>query len=314
MKRFVITIIVLFVFPVYNMCDAQAILRNIANRARNKVEERVEKKAEEKVDQKVDEEIDKQLDKAIDKDSASVKSGKTEEERDKERARKLMGGLGFNSTPVKIETSYSFTSNIKMEIETFDKKGKSTNKGLYNTFFNDSNDAFAYEVVDQEKRDDQKGMFIFDQKNMASIMLSEDKGEKKGIATGLNLNQASPDSAKIDANVPNGKVKRTGNSKRILGYSCDEYLYQDEKYNTSLWVTKDKVWRTGNLYGSIYKNPAMMNGMPNGFVMEADTKDLQTSELSVMKVIEINEKVNKKFDLSAYEITNLGTLNINQPK
>lgn len=316
MRKIVVLITLGLIITFNSNCKAQALLRNIANRAKNKVEERAERKAEEKVDQKVDEEIDKQLDKAIDsKDSAAVKSGKSAEERDKERGNRIMSRLGVNSTPVKIEDSYSFTSNIKMEVENFDKKGNSTDKGLYNSFFNEKNDAFAYEMLNKEKSDDQKGFFIFDQKNMASIILTEDKGEKKGIVTGLNLSQAmNPDSLKSDVNSPvlNDRIKRTGNSKRILGYSCDEYLYQDEQYITSVWITKDKVWRTSSLYGSIYKNSSVMGTMPKGFVMESDSKNLQTKEHSVMKVTEINENISKKIDLSSYEIMNLGTLNVQQ--
>jgi len=53
-----------------------------------------------------------------------------------------------------------------------------------------------------------------------------------------------------------------------------------------------------------------MSGMPDGFIMESDSKNLQTDERSIMKVTGIKENIHKNIDLSSYEIMNLGSVNV----
>ena len=132
MRTIVFLIVAGLILTFNSNCEAQALLRNIANRAKNKVEERVEKKVEQKVEQEADKEIDKKLDEALEIDSTAA--SKSREQKDTERGQRIMNRIGLNSTPVKIEGSYSFTSNIKMEVENFDKKGNSTDKGIFNSF------------------------------------------------------------------------------------------------------------------------------------------------------------------------------------
>lgn len=317
MKKLVIPIIVLLILPSYNICNAQAILRNIANRAKNKVEERVEKKVEQKVDQEVEKEVDKRLDEALEIDSTYDNSEKAVEERSNARGQKIMNRIGMNSAPANYENSYSFSSNVKMETESYNKKGKLESKGYLNTYWGSSMDVYAYEIVDEERAEDEKGLFIFDAKNMVSIILSEKEGEKTGIVTGLDLSQmVVPDSLKNEAgNVAlNKNVRKTGSTKTILGYKCDEYVYEDAEDVSNVWITKDKTWKTGSLFGSVYKNPNLTNGFPQGFVMEADTKHIATGERNVLKVTEINENIKKNIDLATYQVMNLGSISIKQPK
>jgi hypothetical protein len=303
--------VALLILPAYNISSAQIGLRSIANKVKNKIEEKVDEKVEKKVDQEVEKSVDKKLDEALQIDSTYDNSEKAVEERNNARGQRILNHIGMNSTPAKYENSYSFSSNVKMTTESYDKKGKLESKGSLNTYWGSNMDVYAYEIIDEERSADEKGFFIFDAKNMVSIILSENKDEKSGVVTGLDLSQmAVPDSLKnAGGNVPvNDKVKKTGNSKTILGYRCDEYMYEDEYDVSNVWITKDKTWKTGNLFGSVYKNPNLANGFPQGFVMEADTKNKSTGERGVMRVTEINEKIKKDIDLTGYELVNLGSL------
>ncbi|NQU87086.1 MAG: DUF4412 domain-containing protein [Mariniphaga sp.] len=317
MKKIVLLLIIAFVFTSYNNCEAQGLLKRISNKAKNKVEERVSKKIEEKIEEKVDEEIDKKLDEAFDNnDSISTNSDKTREERDNERVKNIMSRMGVNSTPVEIEDSYSFSSNIKMDIETY-TDGNLESTGHINSFFNNDSDVFAYEFEGDDDSEDKKGFFILDQKNKASIILSEDDGEKKGVVTGIDMAQLGAYAQEnIDEDQDNevfsSKAKSTGRTKKILGYKCEEYVYEDESAKSNVWVTKDKMLKTHNLYSSFNMNAGFLNGFSGGFIMEAESTDKATNEKSIMKITEINEKISKKIDLSAYEIMNLGSLNLPQ--
>jgi hypothetical protein len=280
---------------------------------KNKIEEKVDEKVEKKVDQEVEKSVDKKLDNALGIDSTYDNSEEAVKSRSDARGQRIINRVGMNSTPAKYENSYSFSSNVKMVTESYDKKGKLESKGSLNTYWGSNMDVYAYEVIDEERKADEKGFFIFDSKNMVSIMLSEDKNEKNGVVTGLDLSQmVVPDSLKnTGGNVQlNEKVKKTGKTKTILGYKCDEYVYEDEYDVSNVWITKDKTWKTGNLFGSVYKNPNLANGFPEGFVMEADTQHKATGDRSVLKVTEINEKIKKDIDLTGYQMVNLGSLRI----
>ena len=89
----------------------------------------------------------------------------------------LMNKMGFDSTPVEIEDQYSFTSNIKMHIESYNSKGILESKGYLNSFFNKKDNSFAYEMTSDDKNNQGTAFMIYDQKNKASIILSEKDGE-----------------------------------------------------------------------------------------------------------------------------------------
>ena len=315
MKKLVLLLIAGLLLSTYNDCQAQRLLKNIANKAKNKIERKVEEKAEEKVDEKIDEEIDKRLDEAFDDaDSATVKS---QEERDNERAMKIMQRMGMSSTPVNVEDSYSFSSNIKMEVESY-KNGKLEDKSHINSFFNTSDDVFGYEFTDAESSQDKKGFFIMDKNNNATIILSDDNGEKKGIVTGVDMDQLSnytqeemendSDSEPADFS----RAHKTGRTKSILGHTCEEYIYKDEYDESTVWISKDKDLKMGGLFSSVYNNSSVLAGYPGGIIMEAESKDLNTNETSIMKVTEINDNIHKTIDLGSYEIMNLGSFKMPQ--
>ena len=50
--------------------------------------------------------------------------------------------------------------------------------------------------------------------------------------------------------------------------------------------------------------------MPWGFIMESETINKNNNERSIMQVTDIDNNANKKFDLSSYQITNLGSMKI----
>jgi len=311
MKKFVFLLIIVFSVTSNGSIQAQRLLRNL----KNKIERKVEQKVEERIEEKVDEEIDKKLEEEAESADSSSTGQLSESEREQARVQNIMGRLGMNSTPVPYENSYSFSSNIKMEIETY-KGDKLKDKGHINSFFNEDNMVFAYEFTDEEDSEDKKGFFIYDQNNNASIILSEDDGEMKGIVTGIDMEQMGAFAAEQVENDPDAdpvdfdKAHKTGRTKKILGYTCEEYAYKDEHDESAVWITKDKVADMGSLFSSVYKNSAIVKGYPGGMIMEAVSKDLESDEKSIMRIIEINENITKEVDLSSYEIVNMGSISI----
>jgi hypothetical protein len=318
MKRTLIILFAILLVGIYNDCQAQRLLRNIARRAQNRVEEKVEERIYEEVEEEVDKKVDEALDEAFEEegDSTATQTRKTRDERDRERAQRIMARMGANSTPVNIEENYAFSANVKMEIETWNNNNLE-NKDYINSFFTPDNQVFAYEVQNQENSENQKGFFIIDQKNNATIILTEEDGEKNGVVTGIDMddlqNFAAEEAKKDDTDPADfSKAQKTGRTKKILGYTCEEYVFKGETEESILWISKEKDLKMGNFFSSIYKNSTLVSGYPGGMIMEAETTDRNTNEKSVMRVTEINDDIRKEIDLSAYNIINMGRINIPQ--
>jgi hypothetical protein len=97
--------------------------------------------------------------------------------------------------------------------------------------------------------DPQKGetslptQFIFDMNNRCFMMLIENESSKTGIISTI------PDDSTIAAQAKSGRGKpveqptitKTGNTRMIAGFKCDEYkiVEQDKDGYSNVWMTKD---------------------------------------------------------------------------
>jgi hypothetical protein len=178
---------------------------------------------------------------------------------------------------------------------------------------------FAYEVLSGDVGNKGSGIFILDFKNKASIILSEEDGKKSGLIYGLNF-MISNDSEEINGeeleevefSSMNPYVSKTGRTKKILGYSCEEYRYDnpEEQVEGNYWITKDLDIKTKDFFGTLFKSTAWSSGLGWGYLMESESLDKQTGEKSRLEVTDIDPNANKKFSLSDYQMTNLGSINV----
>lgn len=303
---------------------AQSLLERAAQKAKNKIEERASKKVEEKVDEKIDQKIDETLDE-IDKSENKSSSQESRDEKNTQRMQKIMKGIGVSGEPVPVESNYAFSTMIRMHLQTIDGNGKTTSEGDFVTYVDPGATNFAYEVLSEDIGNKGTGIFIFDMKNKASIILNEEDGKKTGLVYGLGamvgdettLQELTKEEEEAVENVAlNPYFKKTGRTKNIEGYSCDEYEYDNPEEQTkgSYWITNDLSFKSRDLYGTILKTAAWAPGTHGGQLMEAESTDKKTGERSILKVTEINQKAGKKFDLADYQVTNLGSITIPEGK
>lgn len=288
--------------------------------------DRVKQKTKEKMEQRLDEKLDKELDKGLDKIENSIDSmanGNVEDEtvqtRDQimqNRMDKMMKGLGMSGEPVPVENSYSFNQLIQMQIEMYDNSEKKTSHGEFITHLNPSTANLAYEVVSTDFGDSEQGFFIIDTKNKAIVLLNDKEGKKTGIVYGMGTfmddmkNYESEDTE--DAEVPdvgllNPNLSKTGKTKTIAGFKCQQYLYNDDDTESEFWITDELETDTRDFFSTLFKTSVYTNGMGYGYVMESASKDKTTGNRSSMKVTKVDRHSNASFNLSSYEITNLGT-------
>jgi hypothetical protein len=227
---------------------------------------------------------------------------------------RMMQAMGLNN--VKHDQRYTFTSSMVMDIETIDSL-KNKEKVKYYTFFNpnDKNFAMVFDGTNASSGEKQKGTMIFDMKNYAMLILSEENGERTGVALTIPSDSASiSESEEIsNADMNEGFVhplyKPTGKSKTIAGHKCNEYAYQNTDGKVSIWVAEKSKVNISKAYGQVYGLQALTSlglGFGMGMVMEMVTTDNFSGASTHYVVNEIQENSAKTIDLSGYKIIGMG--------
>jgi len=296
---------------------AQALLKGIKNKAQDKIEQRIEQRA----NNEVDKQIDKQLDKAEEalfsedenSDSSSVSNRKSKSD---ERLMSMMKRMGVGGEPVPIADSYNFNNLVQMHIESFDGSGKKISEGEFITHLSSNSKSMAYEFVSGDMAEPGMGMIIVDAENNATIILSEGKGQKTALVTGLGTvfeSLSEEDIEDLDLTetpetyLANPNVEKTGRTKTIAGYKCDEYKYTDESHVSNIWITQDIKMNTRDFFSMLFKTSLYTHGMAWGFMMEATTVNKENGEKSDMTVTKVDKNANRKVVMGEYQVTNLGS-------
>lgn len=326
MKR-LMQLFCLLVFVSFSMTiSAQGFLDRVTKKASEKVEEKAEERAERKLDEKIDEGFD-QAEEALESEKEEQTQSKTSvEERNQRRLGAMMKKMGVSSEPVPIADKYTFSSRMKMRYQNLDGDGKMRDEGEVVTYISPGEKNFAYEFLSGTPEDvrgrPSKGIFIMDYANQATIILSDEDGEKTGVVYGLQLfgndemteegEEEYVDEYEEDVEFLREDVRKTGRTKNILGYKCEEYAFSTEEDEGNFWVTKDVKWKSEDAFGTIFRSAMYSHGIFNGFLMESESRDKETGEISRMQVTEIDEKTNVAFTPGDYQLTNLGSINFGE--
>ena len=256
------------------------------------------------------------LSKKVSKQMSEDKSNGEKDNSEKMDLSGLMKGLGLSTTPVPIDDVYKFDHLIQMHIESFDKGGKKESDSEFITHFNPNTKSMAYQAISGDMAEGQ-GVFIIDAENKATIILTEDNGEKAGIVYGLGgylesigktYEEEDVDMAETpESYAANPNVKKTGRTKTIAGYKCEEYVYDDEYSKSNVWITKDMKLNAQDFMSTLFKTSIASQGMGWGYMMEATSVDKESGEKSIMKVTKVDNNSHVRFSMSDYEITNLGS-------
>lgn len=314
-----IVFILLFSFFLVQPVQGQRLLKKLQQKA----EQKLEKAAEKKMDEKIDESLDN-LENKIDSAFESNADATNRDAQNQERMSRLLKGIGVSGEPVPFEDSYSFDQLIQMHIESFDKTGKQTSTGEFITHLNSTQKSMAYEVVSGDLAKSDQGLFIIDADNGAMIILSDEKGEKTGIVYGIgaffqslgeSFNDEEVDlSDSPESYLSNPNVSKTGRTKTIAGYKCEEYTYEDEYSNSEIWVTKDLRMNTQDYFSTLFKTSLYTHGMGWGYMMASTSVDKNSGEKSQMEVSRVDKSSNVRYSMNDYQITNLGSFTMPAPE
>ena len=224
------------------------------------------------IDRKIDSAIIKsEQDKA--KEKAEADKNQADSTKPKDTSTKATGrGVFGAKIDNKFNDEYKFTGRIYTQMETYDKK--EVNKADFYTYFNSTTMNAGIEVkpVNYKEGDKTQPMVIlFDSDNRTMMMLLVKEGPKTGFISGIPSDSAMAAQAKNQkgATAEKPTITKTGNSRVIAGYKCDEYkvMEADKEGYANVWMTKDvklkadkKYWSQSGL-PTYYNNPEFAGGM-----------------------------------------------------
>ena len=203
----------------------------------------------------------------------------------------MMDALGLTGN-VAYEPSYSFDAYIQMQISNYKKNGNLGDQMLYDNYVNKTKADYA--MVFKDGKD--QSTIIFDTKNSAMLILTNSDGEKTGFATTIDpeaMAEMAEDYAEEEepTELDAYNIKKTGKSKDILGYKCDEYLLEEESSEIHMWVSEElgkdmrKEWlKNKQTFGAMFMHAYALNGM----VLEYDLMDKENGEKTIMLVTKID--------------------------
>lgn len=290
----------LFTFIFFASIQAEAqFIKKLKQAASQGMENAVERKVEQEAEKMMTRQLEKQLAGLFGESGSSSPINFNMEE--------LMAGLGEN---VPTEDSYAFTGFLVMELQTKDEKGKSGDPMNMRSYLSNSSEYTGMELVDPKNPKAVTNM-IFDTKNKASILLMDNEGTKNSFAYKLDFDAVADESIEeSDSSMEESDivVKKTGNTKSILGYECDEYSVKTEDGAGTYWITDKLIEGTNSFWSSNspFSSSKMQEkyadhfaNMPKGNFMEMDFKSTDGSEVQ-MKVIDIQPSATQTFQMSDY--------------
>lgn len=223
----------------------------------------------------------------------------------------VMNAMGLTGN-VEHEEVYHFDAYIQMEITTYKKNGNLDDQVIYDNYLHKEDADYAMVFKEKEDRGD-KSTIIFDTKNSAMLILTDSDGEKSGFATTIDpeamadLAEDNEDEEQEEVDMDSYKPIKTGKTKLILGYNCDEYLVEDEETEVHMWVSEKlgkeirKEWMSNQqTFGAMFVHAYAMNGM----VLEYDVIDKDGGK-SVMQVQKIDMNHSHKVHTSGYTIMSM---------
>jgi hypothetical protein len=265
------------------------------------------------IDHKIDSSINKSAqDKANEKEQAD-KNQSGQNAGTKETGRGLFGG----KIDIKYNDEYQFTGRIYMQMETYDKK--EIRKADYYTYFNGNSKSAGIEVKIADPKEDEKTVptvFLFDGENRCFIMLMESTDSKTGIISTIPSDSAMAAQTKNMKGKTDEKaeadpitITKTGNSRIIAGYKCDEYKIVDankEGYAFA-WMTKDVNLKADKKYWGKAGMPTYYNypGFEGAMMLAMESFDKNDKPEMKMETKEINDNFNHSISTVGYTFMKL---------
>jgi hypothetical protein len=316
------TLFLLFAFFLLLPSASNGQVGNLLRNKLNKVVNAGTKTADKEINKGIDTAVEKGVVNARDKAAARVENNKAEngqpsqstESESADKGSQGQPGPGFgklfgNKIDLKYKEDYDFNSRIFMQIETYDKKD--VTKMDFFMYYSSTSPTVGIETktISNEKGEAAPiaASMVMDGENKSFLMLTDVNGMKMGMISAIPDENTQAQTNGKPAKKDNPPVfTKTGNTRVIAGYKCDEYSYTDPDDKTSgkVWFTKDaklKIDKRGwqNTGMSAYYGNADFNG---GIILANEAYDDKGKLTMKSETKEINENFPHSVSVKGYTL------------
>lgn len=266
-----------------------------------KVNNAVERKVEQKVEQKAEKTTDKVMDEVLEgnPDKKKISSTTTERSSDEDAQTYLKMAQEMQAGMLNVTYEKSYTFNLKVVSKFEATEGRKKEKHEMTQFYADQSMMMISSQEPQMK-------IITDFKNESSVVLNDT--DKSGTAMSLSfMKQIGKQGQKYvqdnEDNVPIS-FKKTGNSKTIAGYLCEEYIGEDTTTTVRMWCSKNADFgaeRFATEWGKLlgYSSfPSDWN--PYGAMLRFESTDKKSKDMTTMEIKSV-EKTTTVVQTSSYK-------------
>lgn len=303
--------------PAASYSQFGGVVRRAVNRQVNKeVDSLLDKKVQDKQNEnrakaKAEQQQKAREDQAAGADTAGNQGDNGNAEKENQpQANPAAGAFGLFGGKVtsKYRDEYTFTSRIYMVSEVHDKD-EVTNMDFY-MFYSSSSPVVGVETSSLTNEKDAVPVLakmVMDAENKSFIMLTDMNGMKMGMISEIpeeGTTAVGPDGKPVKKYTPPTFTK-TGNTRTIAGYKCDEYVYKTEdKSSGKVWFTKDarlkidrRGWNNSSMayyYGS--------NNFNDGIILATEAYDEKGRLETKTETKEINENFPHSITVTGYTL------------
>lgn len=234
----------------------------------NRLKKSIQRGAEEAVLDKAEEETYKQTDNALNKML-------------EKKMKKFSNGdsIQFISKD-QLPSGYDFSWNYQLTMNT------DNSDFTMNFFLKEGEKYFASSVPESMEM-----YMVIDKELNAYITYLENDGQKMAMAMNMPEIEVEVEDSTLNASFT---FQKTGNSKDIMGYTCEEFISENPDYKYIIYVTNETEISFGDIYGT---NPEKL---PAGF-----DPDWIKDGMGLMMEMEMTDKNKKKNNITTMTCTKL---------
>jgi hypothetical protein len=216
---------------------------------------------------------------------------------------------------VDTESAYDFSGLAIMEISGTEANGKTVDPVHIHSFLSSNSNHYGMEFIDKENsKNQERTIMIFDHKNNATIMLLESDGERSSIAFSLDWNnlmemENTEETEQEVVDLNDYKFEKTGNTKNILGYTCDEYHVSGDEFEGTYWISQSPIEGLESFWGKNSpfvtqkmknNNQIYYNNLPEGNMLEMHFVSKEDQSSSHFRFTEIDKNKSNTFSMEDY--------------
>jgi hypothetical protein len=313
--RTILFFALLIIMPAASYGQLGRLLKNAANKVVSSTAKETAKEANKEIDSSAQAKTQKMIDEKAAEQNQGNQDVQNQPPSNQGGKGINIGGLFGGKVDIKHGEDFTFNSRMYMQMEIYDKKD--VVKMDYFLYFstNSPNAGMEMKAVASSEGETVpvSTNMIVDGENKCFMMLSDINGMKMGMIS------AMPDPTTVQTAEKNEKpvkppvVTKTGNSRVVAGYKCDEYIYKeaDSKEYTKLWLTKEAVFNVDKRVWSKANMPAAYNyaGFEGMVVLAYELYDKDGKMSAKSETKEINKNYSHSMSAKGY---NLRQMNFNQ--